>query len=76
MSVSVSVCLCEDKEVGCNFKQNGQKRGLLKGLTFWEKLEGGEEGSIPGTGNSKCTSPEVGPRLVWASKKASVGEAE
>lgn len=52
------------------------KKGPTERVTSEEKPEGGEEGSIPGRGNNKCTDLETGACLVWNSKKVNVGDAE
>lgn len=52
------------------------RKGSAERVTFEERAEGGEKGSIPGRGNSKRTDLKAGACLVWKSKKAHVGEAE
>lgn len=52
------------------------KKGPAERVTFEERAEGSEKGSIPGRENSKHTDLKAGACLVWKSKKAHVGEAE
>ena len=52
------------------------RKGPTERVTFEEKPEGGEEGSIPGRGNNKCRYFEIEACLVWNSKKVNVDEAE
>jgi len=52
------------------------RKGPAERVTFEERAERGEKGSIPGRENSKRTHLKAGACLVWKSKKAHVGEAE